>query len=248
MKGDIDMSVTTSETAEVITDSDKALVDFINVEKEVGLFVVDKNKTRARGSFFPYLNITIFGLPKYGIFKISGRTDYKHNCLYLALKAGGLSDVKLQGLILTLRNRHVHKCGLSNLCNTLEIHIQLISLKSDGGSRVEHYGQDFDGKCNLGLVKGHYFINDYTALTSYCLENYEEVKDIKDCNDIYKGYNDKYKKCNDRFIEAFQIFKMLIDTGDKLITPMELTDVVLNTIYDKVDGYKTLAYNFKIAD
>ena len=37
---------------------------------------------------------------------------------------------------------------------------------------------------------------------------------------------------------------MLVDTGDKLITPMELTDEVLNTqCYDKVDGYKTLHYN-----
>ena len=69
-KGDIDMGATTSETAEVITDSDKEVVDLINVEQEVGLFIVDKNKTRAGGSFFPYLNITIFDLSKYGIFKI----------------------------------------------------------------------------------------------------------------------------------------------------------------------------------
>ena len=96
----------------------------------------------------------------------------------------------------------------------------------------------------MGLVKGHYFINDYTHLTSYCLENYEEVKDIKDCNTIYKKFNGKYKKCNDRFIKAFQVLKMLIDTGDKLITPMELTDEVLNTqFHDKVDDFKTLQYN-----
>ena len=42
MKGDIDMSVTTSETAEVITDSDKDVVDWINVEKEVELIREEK--------------------------------------------------------------------------------------------------------------------------------------------------------------------------------------------------------------
>ena len=68
LKGDIDMSATSSETAEVITDSDKEVVDLINVEKEVELFIVEKNKTRAGGSFFPYLNITIFDLSKYCIF------------------------------------------------------------------------------------------------------------------------------------------------------------------------------------
>jgi len=141
-----------------------------------------------------------------------------------------------------LRNRHIHKCDLENVCNTLEIHIELISLRNDGETnRVEHYGKDFDEKYNLGLVKGHYFINDYTELTSYCLDHYEEIKDIKDCNKIYKKFNDKYKKCNDRFIKSVQVFKIMIDNVDKLITPMELTDEVLNTqFYDKVDDYKTL--------
>ena len=84
-------------------------------------------------------------------------------------------------------------------------------------------------KYNLGLVKGHYFINDYTDLISSCLEHYEEVKDIKDCNKIYKKLNDKYKKGNDIFIKAFQMFKVPMGNVDKLITPMELTDEVLNT-------------------
>ena len=41
----------------------------MNVEQEVELFTVEKDKTRRGGSFFPYLNITIFDLHKYGIFK-----------------------------------------------------------------------------------------------------------------------------------------------------------------------------------
>ena len=95
----------------------------------------------------------------------------------------------------------------------------------------------------MGLVNGHYFINDYTELTSYCLEHYGEVKDIKHCTKTFKTYNDTYK-CNDRFTEAFQVLKILTGSVDKLIIPMELTDEVLNTqFYDKVDGYKTLQYN-----
>ena len=43
LKGDIGMSATNSETAEVITDSDKEVVDLVNVEKEVELFIVEKN-------------------------------------------------------------------------------------------------------------------------------------------------------------------------------------------------------------
>ena len=70
MKGDIDMGATISESAEVITDSDKEIVDLINVKQEVELFRVDKNKTRAGGSFshilillyLLYLNIAFLNL------------------------------------------------------------------------------------------------------------------------------------------------------------------------------------------
>ena len=83
-------------------------------------------------------------------------------------------------------------------------------------------------------------------MTSYSLEHYEEIKDIKDCNKIFKKYNDRHNKSNDIFIKAFQLFTMLMDSVDELITPMELTGEVLNTqFYDKVDGCKTLEYNSK---
>ena len=58
----------------------------------------------------------------------------------LALQAGGLSDIKLQDLISTLRDRTIHTCDLSNVCNTLETNIELISIRHDGKNcDVEHY-------------------------------------------------------------------------------------------------------------
>ena len=74
-------------------------------------------------------------------YKTIERYNCKHDCLYLALQAGGLSEIKLQHVILTLRNRTLHKCDLTNVCNAaLEINIELSSLKDDdGNSRIEHY-------------------------------------------------------------------------------------------------------------
>ena len=54
--------------------------------------------------------------------------------------------------MLSLRNRHIHKCDLENVFNTIEIHIELIALRSNGENRVEHYGKDLGQKYNLGLV------------------------------------------------------------------------------------------------
>ena len=46
-----------------------------------------------------------------------------------------------------------------------------------------------------------------------------------------------------KFIKAFQLFKILINSIDKLISPMTLTEEVLRTqFYDKVDEYNTLEY------
>ena len=128
----------------------------------------------------------------------------------------------------------MHKCELSNLCNTLEINAELISIRNGGKKNdVDHYPQsphiEYDEKYNLGLATGHYFINDYAELTSYSLKNYEETKDIKNCNKTFKKYDDKYKKGDDICIKAFRLLKMLMDNVDKPITSMELTDEVLNT-------------------
>ena len=132
MKGDIDMSATSGSAVSGTSVSDAEVTDLLEVETKVEIFVVDKNKTRAGGSFFPFINNTIFDLHKYGIFKQVDKNNYKHNCLYLALKAGGLSDIKLQELVLTLKNRHIHKCDLSKVCNALNINIELISIRTDG--------------------------------------------------------------------------------------------------------------------
>ena len=98
---------------------------------------------RTSCAFFPFLKKAIYDLSKYWIFKSVHRNSYNHNCLYLALQAGGLSDIKLQEVILSLRKRTIHKCDLSNVCDTLEIRIELISIKNDGLSRIEHYDEDF---------------------------------------------------------------------------------------------------------
>ena len=149
--------------------------------------------------------------------------------MHLALQAGGLSDIKLQHLVLTLRNRTIHTCDSTNVCNALEINIELISFKgADGDSRVEHYPSpyvDFQKTCNIGLVNNHYFINGTTYLSAYSLEHYDKVKDIVDCRLVYKGTGNYYNKhkSGKRFIKSFQVFKLLKHNICKLIRPMPLT-------------------------
>ena len=144
MKGNIDTNAIIGGPDEP-TFSDAEISELLEQEKEEILIVVKPkvDKQRPGGAFFSFLNKTIYCLSKYGMFKSVGKSNYHHKCLYLALQAGGLSDIELQELILSLRNRHVHKCDLSNVCDTLEIHIELIPLRNDvETNRVEHYGKE----------------------------------------------------------------------------------------------------------
>ena len=140
MKGNIDMNAVTGEV-DAPEFGDAEISSLLEQGADILITVIKKDDTTTRpgGAFFPYLNDTIYDLDKHGIFKTVGRNNYKHNCLDLALQAGGLSDIQLQELISTLRNRTSHKCDLSNVCNTLEINIELISIRNDGKRCVEHY-------------------------------------------------------------------------------------------------------------
>ena len=78
--------------------------------------------------------------------------------MQLALQEGGLSYIKLQHFILTLRNRTIHKCDLTDACDALEINIGLISLRDDGNKRVQHYPTpylDCEEKYKIGLANSH---------------------------------------------------------------------------------------------
>ena len=71
---------------------------------------------------------------------------------FLALGAGGVSDVKLQQSVLTLRNRAIHRCDLSNVCNVLEINIELLLFRDDNEKcRVEHYPKYPSVECDENI-------------------------------------------------------------------------------------------------
>ena len=58
---------------------------------------------------------------------------------------------------------------------------------------------------------------------------------------VEKGKYYERDKTGKIFITAFQLFNIWMDNVDSLITPMEMTDDIMNTqFHDKVDDYKTL--------
>ena len=68
------MSATSSEFGAVSAPASKTISDaeveeLLDIEQEIEIVVVDNNKARAGGSFFLYINNTIYDLSKYVSFK-----------------------------------------------------------------------------------------------------------------------------------------------------------------------------------
>ena len=115
-----------------------------------------------------------------------------------------MPEHQLQMLKIFVINRVVPKCKLKEICETLQICFKLTSVNSSDRTVTETIG-DKKNKCyHIGLLCEHYFIIEKTNYTSYCLLNYEQVKDIQGCNIIYRKIDDgRYKKSNDKFIDSF---------------------------------------------
>ena len=75
-------------------------------------------------------------------------------------------------------NRIIPKCKLKEVCETLQIYIQLTSIRNEMRSRTEEFGDKTHPLYHLVLVDDHYFIIDKTNLTSYCLINYNDAKHL----------------------------------------------------------------------
>ena len=73
-----------------------------------------------RGGGFFKLHNTEFDFTRYDIYSTTDITNYKqayrHNCLYIALKNGGLGEDKLESMKRFVINRIVPQCKLKDLC------------------------------------------------------------------------------------------------------------------------------------
>ena len=113
---------------------------------------------------------------------------------------------KLKSFVL---NRVVPKCKLKEVCDKLEITIKLFNIKNDSSTRVEHYGnKELEEKYNIGLIDEHYFIIEKAEITAFCLQHYEEVKDIEHCHTVFQRLSEAtYKTRTDRGIDSFNVIK-----------------------------------------
>ena len=236
-----DISITGQGSEAVLINTLKDVKSIIVIKHEITKQLKNGNKKQKRGgAFFPYYNKTHFDLSKYQIFKNQDESQYEDNCLIYALRMSGCDDKTLQDFINKCKNREIPQCKLKDLCVSNNIQINLKNDKVNGTNTV--YG-DSDKQFNIGCIANHYFINDDIAISTYCLNNYEEVKDIPNCQYIVKKEGKYYKKKQDYLINSFKLLTTLLDNKERLLEPITLNNGLMNTIYyNKNDEITSLDY------
>ena len=77
----------------------------------------------------------------------------------------------------------------------LDICIRLHSLRADGHKRAEVYRNKLLKTFDIGLLDEHYFVINNSDITTYAINNYHEIKDEENANQIiYKRDSGTYKR------------------------------------------------------
>lgn len=211
-------------------------VDFLQdfsteVIQDVGLIKAKKGqKPKKSGAFFPYYHKMDIDLSKYGIFRSHKDADYRYNCLYLALKAGGLSAEKLEKYDNRFSSKYIQTKDMALVADYLEIRILLYV---DGRCRQYGEGDEY----HIGIMESHYFIRDKSPLTSYAIENYDEAIKYDDWNHITK-VKDKLWTSEKNTITSHNMFRLLMEHKDVLLEDVELDEEFTKLFKEKRDTDK----------
>ncbi len=209
----------------------------------------NKNK-KEKGAFFRYYHNTSLDLKRYGIYNKTDKQDYTETCLIQALANAGLPSSKQEQLKHIVKNRIIPKCLLNKVCEIIEAQIILKQNDLQNKHLKTVYGKQYEKVYHIGLIEDHYIIVEPTTLsTRFALENYNDVKDIKNWNSIYRKSDGIYKRTQDRFLDSYDIVRVLLENKDTLLTEMSYEDINIAStqFYDKVaDEITNLEYDVKL--
>ena len=191
-----------------------------------------------KGKFLCYINNTDINMDKYGLYKelTNDKIEIvnKNNCLYIALETLKMSLCKLQKFKSIVKSRHISICKLKEISELLDITIELYKFKNEEDEKhlKTTYGHNDKEVYKIGFYENHYFIYDDVNYSSYSLNNYLTLKDIKNFNKIYstnsKGsYNKDDKRAFTNSLNVLKIFHK-----KKLMKPMDNNTInIFNTLF-----------------
>lgn len=201
----LEEDTTNSDEQVILSITDNDLITFSKFK------LINKNKKQS-GGFFKYYNKTDIDMSKYGIYtkeqwELKQWTE-DDECLIHALKESNISEENICYLKTIIKDLNVPLCQLEEICNKLQIRIELKKVDVNNSSKERYiYGKKYEEVYQIGYYDEHYFINEEVEYTSYAIKNYELVKNIKDFNKLYMSN----KRTNTRNISSYEMIKILVE-------------------------------------
>lgn len=214
--------------------------------KSLDIFIKQKEqKNKIQGAFFPYYikdDIKII-LKDFQIFtkktldNKEERERNLENCLLFSLKQYGIEDSKLETIKTMVKQKHIPLSDLKIVCERLDICIVLHHYRDVGKNKTRKlvYGDASDKnkeRVEIGYIENHYFLIKETEYTSYCIKNYEDVKDIDNFNKIIgkRGNRKGYVKSNKNFLNSFDLIILMMENKDLFFEKINAGNI---NIYDE---------------
>jgi hypothetical protein len=206
---------------------------------EVGI-VPEAHQLQMEGNaFFRYTHNTTFDLTRYGLYKTGEQQNHEDTCLIYALRVGGLEEEIIEKLKIKIKNRIIPFSKLNEICDIAQIKIVIKRNHAKQSKKV--YGDKYERTFVIGSMEEHYFLVEPTKLTSYCIINYDKVKDLPNFTSLYR----EGKHTKDRFIDSFDVIKTLLENPHLLkLMSMEDRIIASTQFYDSISqDICSLEYN-----
>jgi hypothetical protein len=181
-------------------------------------------RRRSAGGFFKHINLTHFDLSRYGVHRSEAEAASEDNCLFIALKHAGFPEARWDDLRFSLKQRDIPECRLKDVCAKFSCKIKL----SKGDAHPRTYGKE-GITYELGLIDGHYFVNEACNVQTFAIEHYEEIKDERGAHEIYRKIGNAWKRRTTNFPKSFLLLRKLLESEQ--VRPIEYNDELLSTTF-----------------
>lgn len=199
------------------------------------------------GRFFKYYHkIKNLDLKDLQIYNKDEKIDTENNCFINALiKSSLVNKETIEEIKLFCKTRDIPMCKIKEISEKYNLHITI--KKDDKRDKLERYGDKNKPEIKLGLLDNHYFIIKEIPITYYAIKNYNNVKDIESFNEIFKIRNDngKFRKDKKKFINSYQVVKLLLENKEELLEKINYDDeqILTTPYYNEIQDVKYIEYN-----
>lgn len=222
------------------TGSDVELIEYIKDINEIKIEKIDNSYVFKEGAFFRYTHkLKNLDLSELQIFDEVIAKNYNDNCFIHSLK-GQVSDEILEDCKTLIVGKNTTLKCIKKIAEKFNLYIVI---KIDDNHN-RNYGNKEHNRVDLCLIDNHYFKLCEIPITSFAIKNYNEIKNIEGYNEIIKKDGKYYKKNKKRFIDSWNVVKLLLENKNELLDEINKCDEIYKTCYyDDVEEIKTLNYN-----